>query len=113
MNPSRENIPLIPPVSVYIPPISETVVYRKRVLKPIVFKKSPFVNEFESGASIKEEVKPAKSIEMSTEAVQTSESSSLAYPFDDNVESGSNYKDVCDFNNWIDEGLLKRKNKKK
>ena len=69
MNSSRKNIPLIAPVLVYIPPISEAVVYRKRVVKPGVFKKSPFVAEFESGASIKEEVKPAKSIEMSTEAV--------------------------------------------
>ena len=113
MNPRREIIPFISPVSVYIPPISEAIVYWKRVLKPGVFKKSPFVAEFESGTSMKEEVEPAKSIGMSTEAVQTSESSSLAYPFDDNVENGSNYKDVCDFNNWIDKGLLKRKNKKK
>lgn len=113
MNPRREIIPFISPVSVYIPPISEAAVYRKRVLKPGVFKKSPFVAEFESGASMKEEVEPAKSVGMSKEAVQASESSSLPYPFDENVESGPNYKDVCDFNNWIDEGLLKRKNKKK
>ena len=113
MNSSRENISLIAPISFYIPPISEAVVYRKRVVKPGVFKKSPFVVEFESGASMKEEVEPAKSVGMSKEAVQASESSSLPYPFDENVESGPNYKNICDFNNWIDKGLLKRKNKKK
>ena len=113
MNPRREIISFISPVSVYISPISEAAVYRKRVLKPGIFNKSPFVTEFDFGVNMKEEAEPAKSVGMSTEAVQTSESSSLAYPFDDNVESGSNYKDVCDFNNWIDEGLLKRKNKKK
>ena len=112
MNLSRENIPLIPPVLVYIPPISEAVVYWKRVLKSGVFKKSPFLDEFESGASMKEEVEPAKSVGISKETVQASKSSSLAYPFDDNIESGPNYKDIYDFTNWIDERLLKRKNKK-
>ena len=113
MNPSREIIPYVAPISVYVAPFSETMVYRKRVSKPSVFLKSPFLAEFDSGASRKEEVEPAKSVVGSKEAVQPSNSSSSCCPFDENVENGPSYEDVCVFNDWIDEGILKPKKKKK
>lgn len=113
MNLSSENVPLISPISVYIPPVSEAIVYRKRVGKPGVLKKSPFVSEFESGGSKKEEVDPTKSVAGSKEAVQPSKSSSSGFPFDEDVENGPSYEDVSVFNTWIDEGTLKRKKNKK
>ena len=71
----------------------ESLVHARRVVKPSVQVKSPFVREFNSGASLKDVVK----------------SCYAPWPFNDDVESVHDFKKLAAFNQWIDEGVYKRK----
>ena len=82
----------------YVQPISAVVSPgilkpSKRAVKLSVQVKSPFIKEFDLGASLKD----------------VSKSCYAPRPFDDYVDSHPDYQDLSSFNQWIDDGAYKRK----